>query len=247
MKSTITLCAFSAACILSACAEVSSKAEAIAGPGQEVRYIQGASYVRSPGTEANVIANMVAEGDRMRVDLMIRNVSDHPIEFSEGLVTASENNTPVAVVTAEQLEKEAKRRDTWRRIAAGMAAGANAANAANAGRQTYSGSYTATNSYGHTINGTYVGQSYSPAAAQAAQTQAAAQNAEMVTSVNAAHASELKAIDGQLQRTTIDPNETIQGSITIDAIRHPRPSNTFELKVPLGSETHSLRFSEVRR
>ncbi len=210
MKIDVSLGGVIAASMVSGCAEVSRKAEAVAGPGQEVRYIQGASYVRSPGAEASVIANMVTEGDRMRVDLMIRNVSDHPIEFSEDLVTASENDRPVVVVTAEQLEKEAKHRDTWRRIAAGTAAGANAANAANAGRQTYSGSYTATNSYGHTVNGTYVGQSYSPAVAQAAQTQAGTQNAELVSNVNAAHASELKAIDGQLQRTTIDPGQTIQ-------------------------------------
>ncbi len=243
---SVTALLVSACLFFGGCTPVPTKTEAIAGPGQSVEYFQGSGVLMSKGAETVMSASMFADGDRIKLHVIIENVSDHPIEFSEANVASTENGLPITAVTAEQQKREADRRDVWRRVAAGAAAGLNAGAAASAGRSTYSGSYTTTNQYGKTYTGTYVGQTYDPAAAQAAQTQAAAQNVAMVENVSNAHATEVQAISGELQRTTIHPGESIQGWVTLTAAHHVSKRNEIDVEISLGGEVHSLRFVETR-
>ncbi len=59
--------------------------------------------------------------------LMIVNTSDHPITIGPENVVASAGGQPLAVITSEQLEREARRQAFWIRFGAAMQA-ANLAN-----------------------------------------------------------------------------------------------------------------------
>lgn len=232
---------------LGGCAEEITRTDAITSGGQDVVYSHGTAFLRSPGREAFVMASGSTAHGEIKVLLKVHNTSDHNLLFSEDAISASENGQMIAVITAAQQRRQADTRDTWRRAAVAIGGGINAGAAGNSGRASYSGDFRATDQNGETVRGTYSGEVSDSAASQAAIDRANAQTAQGMATASAQHAQELEAIGGELQRTTLQPGESITGWVSFSPTHHQGKRNQIEVKLPLGNEVHTLHFVQSRQ
>jgi hypothetical protein len=185
--------------------------------------------------------------------LMIVNTSDHPITIGPENVVASAAGQPLAVITSEQLEREARRHAFWIQFGAAMQAASNSMAAANAGNRTTTGTYSGTASaYGSggsaygTYSGTYTGTQYDAAAAAQARANANAQNAVIADNANARAQQVLgSSQNGALQRQTLAPGQEWFTPVTVD--RLPRNPGEVVLTLQVGEDSHEFRWNYAQQ
>jgi hypothetical protein len=191
-------------------------------PGSSVRLIQ---------TEGNL-------KKRASVELIVMNHGDRPFNFGPENLTASlADGTPIAIITYEQLVKEEKRRQTWRAVAAGLAAAGNSMNAANfgyySGMGTYSGSTYGTfgsTPYNSTTTGTVMVSGYDSGRAQAAQSAANVQNQATFARMNEQNVTNMKALKAFMRTTTVDPQQMFGGTVMFEL---PKAARDSKVDVPV--------------
>jgi hypothetical protein len=239
-----------AAFLNSACAADLSF-EAIAGNGQEIRYVHGMSQVISRGGRSDVVATVEKDGrNRLKFTMYLKNRGENAIDFSPADVSAVYKDHSLEVVTAEELEHEATRRSGWKRAFVG-ALGAFAAGSAgaNAGTSTYSGtiSVESTNAYGgdpvHS-RGYYYGTVHDSAAAQSAENRMLNRTSESLASIDDHTQADLAKIRGSaIRRTTVDPGAELFGDIVLDG--RVSESLVLQVTVKARNDVHMLWFRPV--
>lgn len=230
----------------------------IPSPSQTARMQDGIAAVDDHGSISS--ARLVQPGEtikkRSSVQILVMNQGDRSFNFgSENVRAQLADGTPVEIIGYDRLVKEEKRRQTWRRVAAGFAAASNSMAASNAGYSSGTATYTG-NSYGSfgstpfhsTTYGTATYSGYNNAAAQVAQASAQQQNQAMFETMTAANASRLQSLTANMRTTTVDPGQMFGGSVMFELPPGVRSSKT---DVPMtfilttGGEEH--RFDTILR
>jgi hypothetical protein len=223
------------------------------GADQIARMESGVAAVDSsmPATSVRLIQ---AEDDvkkRGSIGILVMNQGDRPFNFGAENVTAKlADGTPVAIITFEQLAKEEKRRQTWRAVAAGLAAAGNSMSAANSGYYsgygTYSGSTFGTfgsTPYNSMTSGTVMVSGYNSGQAQAAQAAANAQNQANFARMAEQNAANMKALKAYMRTTTVDPQQMFGGALMFELPKVARASKTdvpVTFVVTVSGEQHSF-------
>lgn len=166
---------------------------------------------------------------------------------SEDVSAFLADGTSVRIISAEQLAKEEKRRQTWAAIATGLSAASNNINASNAGwdRGTVRyNSYTSGSFGSATTTGFGSYSSYNAGQAAVAQSLANIQNQQMFERLAANNAAGKEALRSYLRTTTIDPGDVKGGLVTIElppAVRKSKIPVEVTFSVQAGSERHEIK------
>jgi hypothetical protein len=208
-------------------------------------------------TAGSSVRLVQAEDDlkkRGSIELLVMNHSDKPFNFGPENVTAKlADETPVAIITYEQLAHEEKRREMWAAVAAGLAAAGNSMSAANSGYYSGTAHYSG-NTYGSlggtsfnsTTYGTATVSGYDYGRAQAAQAAANAQNSATFARMAENNAASMKALKAYMRTTTVDPQQMFGGSVTFELPKSAQKSRTdvpITFVVTVDGEAH--RFDAV--
>jgi hypothetical protein len=149
--------------------------------------------------------------------------------------------TPLKVITYEMLVKEEQTRQVFAAIGTGLSAGANSYSASRVG-------YYNANSTVHTPRGTYQVQTagYSPTAAAIAQSNANAQNAEMIgATIERGQANMAMLERGVIKDNTLMPGEWYGGQLHIaPLVSDDGPAKTYSISVLVGSDRHEIVISQ---
>ena len=225
---------------------------------QAHRMFDGIAAIESaaPGSKIRIIAPEEPVKKRGVLQFMVFNGSAAPFDIgSENITAQLSDGTPVPIISAQELQHEAKHRAMWRGIAAGLAAAGNGMSAASSGWSNSTVNYTG-NSYGtygsSYSSGTALVSTYNPAQAQAAQSLANIENQQTFDRMNFANQSEREALRANLQTTTVDPGGTAGGLVTFElpavarSLRMPsRSTLTFRYtSAPTRERSRSSRFSK---
>lgn len=180
-------------------------------------------------------------GGRPIFVLAIYNRTSTPQEFRVANVQVTQvvhgEATPLKVVTYEMLVQEEKTRQVFAAIGTGLAAGANAYSASRAG-------YYNSNSTVYTPRGTYqvATTGYSPTAAAIAQSNANAQNAEMISAtIERGQANMADLERGVIKDNTLMPGEWYGGQLHIAPLASDDgPMKNYSITVQVGSDRHEI-------
>jgi len=145
--------------------------------------------------------------------------------------------TPLKVITYEMLVQEEKTRQVFAAIGTGLAAGANSYSASRAG-------YYNSNSTVYTPRGTYQVNTtgYSPTAAAIAQSNANAQNSEMIgATIERGQANMALLERGVIKDNTLMPGEWYGGQLHLQPlVSDDGPTKTYSIEVLVGSDRHEI-------
>lgn len=180
-------------------------------------------------------------GGRPVFVLAIYNRTSTPQDFRVANVLVTQvvhgEAAPLKVITYEMLVQEEKARQVFAAIGTGLAAGANSYSASRAG-------YYNANSTVYTPRGTYQVQTtgYSPTAAAIAQSNANAQNAEMIgATIERGQANMAMLERGVIKDNTLMPGEWYGGQLHIaPLISDDGPTKTYSIAVLVGSDRHEI-------
>lgn len=180
-------------------------------------------------------------GGRPVFVIAINNLTNTPENFlvSNVQVTQVVRGEAVAlkVITYEMLVQEEKTRQVFAAIGAGLSAGANSYNASRAG-------YYNANSTVHTPRGSYQVHTtgYSPTAAAIAQSNASAQNAEMISATIERGQQNLAMLEqGVIKDNTLMPGEWYGGQLHIAPLSTDEtPVKNYTISVLVDSERHEI-------
>jgi hypothetical protein len=156
------------------------------------------------------------------------------------------DGSPVPIITYEQLRREEKHRQTWRRIAAGLQAASNSMNASNAGYTSGTANFQASSfdAYGRTQTyGVANWTAYDPARAQAAQMMATEQNQRIFANLADRNAAGLGGLSETMRTTTVDPQRSFGGALMFelpDAVRSSKSPVPVTITVTIDGEVHSI-------
>lgn len=149
--------------------------------------------------------------------------------------------TPLKVLTYEMLVQEEKTRQVFAAIGTGLAAGANSYSASRAG-------YYNSSSTVHTPRGTYQVSTtgYSPTAAAIAQSNANAQNSEMIgATIERGQANMATLEHGVIKDNTLMPGEWYGGQLHIaPLVSDDGPAKTYSITVLVGSDRHEISVTQ---
>jgi len=225
--------------MLSGCASVSTFS-AIPVEGTHSSYSNGAPLVVSEKrwTRVALGPSGAAQDASQRQVFSITIENGGPEAFDvgpESVTVTTDQGKMLAVLSAERLEREARRQAAMVALAAGLQAAGNSITAANAGYQSGYGSYngigTVHGAGGYaraTTSGSYNYSGYNGAAAAQAQLAANAQNNAIFTRTEADIARiRANAQVGAFQRQTIGPHGLYSSVMTLEKI----PSGTSQLHV----------------
>jgi len=144
------------------------------------------------------------------------------------------------VITFEKLVEEEKTRQVFAAVATGLAAGANSYNASRAG-------YYNSNSTVYTPRGTYQVSTtgYSPTAAYIAQSNASAQNAEMISATIENGQRNLAVLErAVIKDNTLMPSEWYGGQLHIAPLVSTDGSKVYTISVLVGAERHEIQVAQ---
>jgi hypothetical protein len=224
-----------------------------AGAEQIGRMESGVAAVdnSTPGSSVRLIQ---AEGDvkkRGSFGVLVMNQGVRPFNFGPENITAKlADGTPIAIITYEQLVKEEKRRQTWRAVAAGMAAAGNSMSAANTGYYSGTGTYTGSTygtfgstPYNSTTTGTVMVSGYDYGRSQAAQAAANAQNQATFARMAEQNAASMKGLKAYMRTTTVDPQQMFGGSLMFELPKSARDSKSdvaMTFAITINGEEHKF-------
>jgi hypothetical protein len=143
---------------------------------------------------------------------------------------------PLKVITYEQLVEEEHTRQVFAAVATGVAAGANAYSASRAG-------YYNSNSTGYTPHGAYQVHTtgYSPTAAAIAQSNASAQNAELISATIERGQANLATLErAVIKDDTIMPGEWYGGQLHIQPLAGDGSMKNYTIAVQVGADRHEI-------
>ena len=184
-------------------------------------------------------------GGRPVFVLAIYNRGSAPQEFRVTNVNVTQrlngNDAQLKVITYEQLVNEEQNRQTFRAIGAGLAAAGNSMSAAQAG-------YYRSNSTVYTPRGTYnvTTTGYSPTAAAIAQSNANAQNAQMINAtIEQGQANMARLEQDVIKDNTLLPGEWYGGQLHIQPlISEQGPTKLYPIVVRVGADRHEFDISQ---
>lgn len=174
---------------------------------------------------------------RSSIQILVMNQEDKPFNFGPENVTAMlADGTPVAIITYDQLMHEEKRRETWRAIAAGLAAmnSGHSYGTANYSGSTF-GSFGST-PYSSFSSGTATVSTYDPGAA-------AVQNRIIFDRMASTNAASREALKANIRTTTVDPQQMFGGTVMFELPKTARASKVdvpITFVVTIDSEQHKF-------
>ncbi len=206
---------------------------------------EGQAALVSRKKKSLVIARPAARqfqiGGRPVFVIAINNLTNKPENFLVSDVQVTQvvrgEAVPLKVITYEMLVQEEKTRQVFAAIGAGLSAGANAYSASRAG-------YYNANSTVYTSRGAYQVHTtgYSPTAAAIAQSNASAQNAEMISATIERGQQNLALLEqGVIKDNTLMPGEWYGGQLHIAPVASDEtPVKSYTISVLVGSERHEI-------
>ncbi|MDO9413076.1 MAG: hypothetical protein Q7T81_10935 [Pseudolabrys sp.] len=184
-------------------------------------------------------------GGRPVFVLAINNLTKTPENFLVSNVQVTQvvrdEAVPLKVITYEMLVQEEKTRQVFAAVATGLSAGANAYSASRAG-------YYNANSTVYTPRGAYQVHTtgYSPTAAAIAQSNASAQNAEMINATIERGQQNLAMLEqGVIKDNTLMPGEWYGGQLHIAPLASDEgPAKNYTIAVVVGGERHEINVAQ---
>ena len=183
-------------------------------------------------------------GGRPVFVIAIYNRSRGPEEFRVSNVRVTQNlngnDAQLKVITYEELVSEEKTRQTFAAIGAGLAAAGNSMAASQAG-------YYNANSTVFTPRGTYqvYTTGYSPAAAAIAQSNANAQNDELISATIERGQANMAMLERSvLKDNTLMPGEWYGGQLHMAPLASQDGPKTYTISVAVGSDRHEIQISQ---
>ena len=184
--------------------------------GVDIRYLQGVPTVTMADENGGIMVTQTEEiYGRVRMNVAFTNASDVPVNFGIENITATIDGEPVEIMSADGLEKIAKRKAGWANFAVAMAGGLGAAAANMNANRTYT-------TVGHTRYGSYYSQTTvrDPAAAAVGTAASVGGAAYAMTRINANLEQTLGAIQNNvIQTTTVDPKGNYGGMLVFDKFK----------------------------
>lgn len=180
-------------------------------------------------------------GGRPVFVVAIYNRTNAPQDFRVSNVQVTQivggESAPVKVITYEMLVQEEQTRQVFAAVATGLAAAGNAYSASRAG-------YYNSNSTVLTPRGAYQVQTagYSPTAAAIAQTNASAQNAEMISATIERGQANMAMLErGVIKDNTLMPGEWYGGQLHLaPLVSGDSPTKTYNISILVGSDRHEI-------
>lgn len=179
-------------------------------------------------------------GGRPVFVLAINNLTNLPQDFRvsdvQVMQTVRGETVELKVVTYEMLVQEEKTRQVFAAVMTGVAAGANSYSASRAG-------YYNSNSTVYTPRGTYQVHTtgYSPTANAIAQSNASAQNAEMISATIERGQQNLGMLEqGVIKDNTLMPGEWYGGQLHIAPLASDETTKNYTISVQVGLERHEI-------
>ena len=189
---------------------------------------------------ARPVSRQLQIGGRPIFVLAIYNRTNVPEDFRVANVRVTQivngEAAPLKVITYEELVQEEHNRQIFAAVGTGLAAGANAYSASRAG-------YYNSNSTVYTPRGTYNVQTtgYSPTAAAIAQSNASAQNAEMISATIERGQANLVSLErAVIKDDTLMPGEWYGGQLHIAPLVSSGDQKTYTITVYVGADRHNL-------
>lgn len=183
-------------------------------------------------------------GGRPVFAIGINNLTNSPQDFRVSDVkvvqTVRDDTVELKVITYEMLVQEEKTRQVFAAVMTGVAAGANSYSASRAGHYN-------SNSTVHTSRGTYQVHTtgYSPTANAIAQSNASAQNAEMISATIERGQQNLGMLEqGVIKDNTLMPGEWYGGQLHIAPLASDETNKTYTISVFVGSERHDIQIAQ---
>jgi hypothetical protein len=183
-------------------------------------------------------------GGRPVFVIAIYNRSKGPEEFRVSNVSVTQNvngnDAQLRVITYEELVSEEKTRQTIAAIATGLAVAGTAISASQAG-------YYNANSTVYTPRGAYQVHTtgYSPAAASIAQSNANAQNAELISATIERGQANMATLErAVIKDNTLMPGEWYGGQLHIAPLASQDGPRTYTISVAVGSDRHEIQISQ---
>lgn len=183
-------------------------------------------------------------GGRPVFVLAVYNRARTPQEFRVANVSVAQNvngnDAQLQVITYEQLVSEERTRQTIAAIGVGLAAAGNAMSASQAG-------YYNANSTVFTPRGTFQVHTtgYNPAAAAIAQSNANAQNAEMISATIERGQANMATLErAVIKDNTLMPGEWYGGQLHIAPLASQDGPKVYTIAVTVGSDRHEIRITQ---
>ncbi len=219
-----------------------------------VIYENGTPYLQANTSNAGLTVSFIPdEKNRGWIGIQITNFSDGAITISEKSISATSGGKPLRVYTYSELMAEQKRRDSWRRFGAALAASSSPSpystqsgtyssntNASVYGSNGYS-AYGSANTYG-----TYQSSSYDATAAAINQAEVNRRNDAMMANLRARSNSEKSAIDNRaLRANTLQRGETLYGEVNFDLPKKSRGNPpVINVTITIGGEQVKVALQE---
>lgn len=242
-KSIVAACA--AAALLAGCATTYSTTPVALGD-QEVRYDRGVPTVTSAkqGSTVSVYPVGINERGRMVFQVAAFNSADQAFNFGVENVRFEAAGSPTRLFTYAELEREARNEATAALVLTALAAGASA----YAAQQN---AYNTTSGYVTTSSGTstFYARTYNPTAAAVGVSAATASGAYTMHQIQRNLDGTLQELGAKLlQTTTVDPGQSIAGTIVSDRVRVPSDASLrTQLRVQIRDEVHAFEFDTTKQ
>lgn len=214
----------------------------------------GVPFIVSQGEHARIVMGPAATAQdaegRQLFFVEVTNRSDKAFNFGpDKLDIQTSNERPIAVLTPEKLQREAKRAANWLALSASLQQVSNNLATADAGNTYGSASYSSRTNYigsgGYGTASTYGTASYSGydgGAAAQAHFAAQRENREIDAHYSKRISELLRdAQDGALKYYTIRPRETISSLVLIEKI--PGKSEQVRVRAKVAGEIHTMSWN----
>lgn len=184
--------------------------------GASIRYLQGVPTISAADENGGVMVTQTEEVyGRVRMNVAFTNASNLPVNFGVENITATIDGVPVEVMTADGLQKIAKRKAGWANFAVAMAGGLGAVAANMNSNRTYT-------TVGHTRYGSYYSQTTvrDPLAAAVGTAAAVGGAGYAMSAINSNLEQTLGSIQNNvIQTTTVDPQGNYGGMLVLDKFK----------------------------
>ena len=216
-----------------------------AQPDQQAITRDGQAALVSQRKNSLVIVRPAARqfqiGGRPVFVVAIYNRTNAPEEFRVANVQVAQlvhgESAPVKVITYEMLVQEEQTRQVFAALATGVAAAGNSYSASRAG-------YYNSSSTVYTPRGAYQVQTagYSPTAAAIAQSNAGAQNAEMISATIERGQANMATLERSvIKDNTLMPGEWYGGQLHLaPLVAGDSPAKTYSISITVGPDRHDI-------